>query len=399
MNEQGTRARHLVNGYFIVEGLNSFATTLFFYYLYFFMRRTHGFSEYENLVLAASIGCVQGVGSIIGGRFAQRRGYLSALKVGTLIMALAVAFTTASNALAFHCAIIFVSVFGMTFTWPALEALVTEGDAPQRLPRNLGIYNLVWAGTGALAYFIGGSIIETWGFRIMFVLAAGIFALEFVITVWMAKQSLPSQHHVHAVTDEDVEEQQRSPIASARFLKMAWLANPLAYVAINTVLAVIPTLSERLHLSVAVAGPVCSLWQFMRAGAFVWLWKWTKWHYRFRWLATAYIAMAASFAMILSAPNVIVLVVGQLFFGLGTGLIYYSSLYYSMHVGEAKGEHGGVHEGMIGFGSAIGPAIGAVSLRLLPTHPYSGAAAVAIVLFSGWSALMWLRYAKPRGRT
>jgi len=38
---------------------------------------------------------------------------------------------------------------------------------------------------------------------------------------------------------------------------------------------------------------------------------------------------------------------------------------YSMDVGETKGEHGGLHEAMIGAGMCLGPAVGALSLYLV----------------------------------
>ena len=56
---------------------------------------------------------------------------------------------------------------------------------------------------------------------------------------------------------------------------MAWLANPFAYIAINTLIAVMPGLAARLHLTPMLAGFACSLWCFARLGAFVLLWLWT----------------------------------------------------------------------------------------------------------------------------
>ncbi len=86
-----------------------------------------------------------------------------------------------------------------------------------------------------------------------------------------------------------------------------------------------------------------------------------------------------------------VLVVAQLVFGVSVGLIYYSSLFYSMDVGETKGEHGGVHEAMIGAGIFIGPALGALALRLAPQSPHAGAYAVTGLLTLGLAALVALR--------
>jgi len=58
----------------------------------------------------------------------------------------------------------------------------------------------------------------------------------------------------------------------------------------------------------------------------------------------------------------------QILFGFSVGLIYYSSLYYSMDVGEASGAHGGFHEAALGVGIFAGPAVGATTLFLFPHY-------------------------------
>jgi len=172
---------------------------------------------------------------------------------------------------------------------------------------------------------------------------------------------------------------------------MAWLANPFAYLAINTVIAIIPSLSKELKLSPMYAGFFCSVWLFVRIGAFALLWLWPGWHYQFRWLVSAYAAMVASFALILLVGNLPLLIASQIVFGLAVGLIYYSSLFYSMDVSETKSEHGGFHEAAIGAGSCAGPAIGAAALHFFPDSPASSAWAVSAMLLLGLGGLVWLR--------
>ncbi|MEI6501742.1 MAG: hypothetical protein WCP21_12045 [Armatimonadota bacterium] len=76
-----------------------------------------------------------------------------------------------------------------------------------------------------------------------------------------------------------------------------------------------------------------------------------------------------------------------------TGLIYYSSLFYSMDIGDTKGEHGGIHEAAIGLGNFAGPAAGAVSLHFLPQYANSGTLAVTGLLLLGLGGLLviWRR--------
>ncbi len=108
----------------------------------------------------------------------------------------------------------------------------------------------------------------------------------------------------------------------------------------------------------------------------------------------AFILLIASFAAILFAGDLWIIVVAQITFGLATGLIYYSSLFYSMDVGEGSSEHGGIHEAFIGLGICLGPAVGATALQLAPHNPNAGAWAVSGLLVLGLLGLIWLRTRK-----
>jgi MFS family permease len=108
-------------------------------------------------------------------------------------------------------------------------------------------------------------------------------------------------------------------------------------------------------------------------------------------LLLAFAMLVASFAVILISLKLWIVILAQLFFGLAAGLIYYSSLFYSMDVGDTKGEHGGLHEAAIGAGMFAGPIVGALSLQFLRDHPNAGAFAVTGLLACGLSGLLWLR--------
>jgi hypothetical protein len=92
------------------------------------------------------------------------------------------------------------------------------------------------------------------------------------------------------------------------------------------------------------------------------------------------------------APSIGLLLAAQVGFGLSIGLIYYSSLYYSMNVTENHGSNAGVHEAMIGAGLFIGPAVGAATLYLIPTAISIGAWSVGGLLCAGFSGLVFLRH-------
>jgi MFS family permease len=149
-----------------------------------------------------------------------------------------------------------------------------------------------------------------------------------------------------------------------------------------------PGIAQKLDLSPTRVGLYCSIWFFARFAAFAFLWKWTGWHYRFRWLLMAFVALIISFMFLLLARELWLFALAQVFFGFSAGLIYYSSLYYSMDVGEASAEHGGLHEAAIGAGICAGPAVGAASLQFLPHQSNSGAFAVSGLLLLGLGGLL-----------
>lgn len=374
---------------FSIEGMNSFGTVLFFTYLYFLLHDRFGFTDRSNLAVAALLGLCYAVASWQAGRLAQRWGYFTALKVGFCVM---IAGLLAGSQLASAAGQIIaaaVVTLGMCFTWPVLEALISEGETPDRVPHAIGIYNITWAVTNAGALFIGGTLIMKLGYQSLFYLPAALFALEMALTFWLEKLPKPAVDESGSTVASHAGGP--APRLARSFQRMAWLANPFAYIAINTLLAVLPGIAAKFHLSPMSAGFICSLWGFMRFLSFIVLWRWTGWHYRFRWLATAFGLLVISFAAILIAPSLVVVLMAQLFFGAAVGLIYYSSLFYAMDASDTKSEHGGIHEAAIGVGNSVGPAVGAAALWLAPQNASMGAWAVSGLLTAGLGGLLWLR--------
>ncbi|MHB8519166.1 MAG: MFS transporter [Limisphaerales bacterium] len=388
--------RDLKIGYYVLEGLNAFATAFYFNYLFFFMQERFGFTNLDNLSLCAFNGLVYMFAAWFGGRFAQRFGYFFALKLGFGGMAIVLAVGSQLASAAGEVATLLGWSVSVCLTWPTLEALVSEKESPHRLPRTVGIYNMVWAASSAVAYFLGGALLEKLGAWSLFAIPVGIHLTQLCLVGWLQKKSaeanasaLPATVRAGAAS---LLELNPRPIARARmFLRMAWLANPFAYVAINTVIAIIPGLARRLGLSPMLAGFFCSVWFFARLGSFVALRLWPGWHYRRPWFFSAYGLMMMGFVGILLASEVWIILVAQIIFGAAVGLIYYSSLYYSMDVGEAKGEHGGIHEAAIGAGIFAGPAVGAVSLHFFPNAAHSAMWAVAGLLLCGGAVLVGIQ--------
>jgi predicted MFS family arabinose efflux permease len=378
---------------FILEGLNGFASSIYFNYLFFFLRDNFGFGAKGNLLFCAANGLIYAIGAFYGGKIAQRSGYFRTLKGGWTIMVAALVFAAlpqSKSVLAQFIAMVGWTI-GVCVTWPCLEALSCEGESGVTLPRKVGIYNFVWSIAFAFGLFSGGSIIERFGWNSMFVIPATIHLIEIAIVSTMNTGNRAWHELSGAPRHTEAAPHEANATRNKMFLRMAWLANPFAYIAMNTVIPLIPQVAASLHLSKAAAGVFCSIWMFARTASFIALWKWTRWHYRFGWLIASYALMIGTFAAILLLTNFLLLVAAQILFGFAVGLIYYSSLFYSMDASDTKGEHGGVHEAAIGAGIFGGPAIGYTALQLFPEIPNGSVTAVSVMLTLGLAGLFYLR--------
>ena len=405
------------NWFFALAALNTLASTWFGSYLFFFLRDRFQFGNRQNLWVSALYGFVYVFAAWQCGKFAQRRGFITSLKVGfgglTVMMIIGALLDSVVGIL---CALVGYTIV-LLFTWPALEALVSENETQAGVQHNVGVYNCTWAMAAAAAYFIGGKLYDWRGHATVFWIPAGIFFIEFLIVTWLGRKSRSDLPSTPVLEPAEIMNPETPPLgapASRRlpdqpktsasgtpglpdktFLKMAWLANPFAYVGIYTVIAVMPGVANKLNLSATLVGLFCSVWWFARLGTFVLLWQWRGWHYRFGWLLLAFVLLIGSFMLLLLTSQLWLVVLAQVFFGFATGLIYYSSLFYSMDVGgETQGEHGGLHEAAVGAGIFVGPAVGAAALQFSPLHSSNGVFAVSILLLVGLGGLIALRLKK-----
>lgn len=372
----------------MLEGLNSFATAYYFNYLMFLLRDAHGFANLQNLTVGALHGFLYIGSSRIGGWFGQHRGYFTSLRIGFGGMAGSIAVGWLVPALWGQLLALGLWTFTMCFTWPILEALVSEHEPATRLPDRVGLYNVVWAATAALGYSCGGWIYEHLGHASLYWLPVGIHC-----GLWLLTWPLQANHDAWLAAAPPVRPAEIRPDVAERpdyFQRLAWAANPFNYMAANTVLAVVPGIATQVGLGIAGAGLVMSVWYYARMLAFVKLWFWPGWHYHFGWFIAAFAVLAASFVALMLANSIWLLVVAQIFFGWASALLYYSSLYYAMDGSDSPGEHGGIHEALIGVGICGGPAVSAAALALT-NNPAAPAWAVAACIAGGMVVVFRVR--------
>ena len=182
---RGVASPRLKTGVFALAGVNSLATTYFFYYVYFYTEKKFGFGQLQNFELASLLGLVYAIFAFYAGRFAQKTGYFASFRLGIGIMGAAFLLGSQMTAVWPAVALIVVATFGMCFTWPPLQGLMSEGESRARLRGLVGIYNFTWAVTSAFAYFTGGAMQKAWGRQSMFFVPAGLLCLEMIFSFWL----------------------------------------------------------------------------------------------------------------------------------------------------------------------------------------------------------------------
>lgn len=377
---------------YTIEALASVGGNLMQVGIFFYTNRRFGWGLRENFTLAAVQGAVYVMGALLAQGLTARLGPRRVLAG----LYAAVSLITLSALMAESPAGIVVALLAytamMAVTWPVLESLVASGLDARAMARRVSIYNVIWAGVGALVLAVNGAIIDFWpaGVFVLTALAHGVAAaLLLVSRIDGAPATAPvndraSPGHVNPEPE----------LLRLRTLAL-WLSRismPASYALIYALSAMLPSLPPMQQIPTWVATVVGSAWLVSRWLAFLMLGFSPWWHTRPRALLFAAWAMLAAFAALAWQPSSLLsggdalaidlawLVLCQIGIGFALGLIYSASLYFGMVLSDGSTEHGGYHEALIGLGSILGPGAGAVAQWARPGKTLPGIVAVISVL-------------------
>jgi len=335
--------------------------------LFFVTARHYHFSPARNLTLAASMGALSAVSSWTSGRIAARVTPRVVLWVAFALWAavalLPVVLPRVEPALWVAA---FVASVTSAIIWPVVESYVSAGRHGAEMRRAIGWFNVVWTPAMAVPLFLM-PVVARLGLPWCLGLACGVNVLALAATLGLPPR--PAPHPVEAARAA------MGPEYAALAKASTWLL-PLSYV-ISTTIA--PLLPFRLAaVGVGTSGSVfAGLWMTARFLTFFTMWRTAFWHGRWGTLAAGSALLAAGFTGVLLAPTVVGLVAGLLGFGVGMGLIYYCALYYSLTVGHAAVDAGGMFEALVGLGSCVGPLVGTAG-QLLGGPEHASAATLGV---------------------
>jgi hypothetical protein len=346
---------------YLIEGILSFAANLLFIGIFFYTKTVFHWTLVQNFLLAAGQGAVYIVASLASQGLAKRlsdRGLLIFSNVALAAVSLLGVLVSSQTILT---GVIIAYVPLMALNWPVLEAAAAAGADPHTLSRRIGMYNLIWAGTGAMAVAVQGTLLK---FD-----ARMVFLVPFVIHVAIVGMILASKGYARRTPDKAAELTQpphldaEPELLQQRTLAL-WLSRialPSTYVVIYSLSALMPMLPVMQRLDTTTQTLVGSVWMISRWVVFWFLGATLFGHTRPTLLLLAAALMGVAFVGVTAPVGLVAMMLAQVLLGAVLGLIYTASLYFGMVLSEGSAEHAGYHEALIGLGQVLGPGAGALT--------------------------------------
>ena len=331
----------------------------------FYQKQHLHWAEASILLMQVMVGVGIVCGGWIGGQIAHRRHPAGGIRLGLLCSALVtflIWYAARHGQIGLYVAATACFGFAQAVVWAPQESSIMNGEPSRVIQRYVGAYNVLWAAAASLAFFCASPVMRKFGTGAFFIIPLVIYVFNLVVV----HRFLPDYEVTIAVETPSAFSDNVPDSTRREFRRLGWIANPLACFALTVVIAFSPKVCQSLQIPDASASSWSSIWFYMRTATFILLSFWTGWRYQKNLLFAAMLFMMGAVAGCVLAPSLFVFVAAQLAFGFCTGLMYQSSLFYSMAGSDTQGEHGGMHEMALGLGLTAGPLCGWLGAMLTP---------------------------------
>lgn len=269
---------------------------------------------------------------------------------------------------------------GLTLSafWPPFEAWISELNDGRPLEKRVRMFNLAWACGVMIGYATSGYVYEL-SYVIPFYFAGiGSFFAATVVTFQLkpVKQLAPVEKPIQ---DENNKPDVQSRLA-IRFLYVSWVAIFFTWITLGVLRYIFPKLISELQMKPSVFGLLMLVWAGTQFVLFFILGATKRWHYKFSLLLVFQLLGCLAFVIIYLTNSPILWAIAFMLFGIQTGMIYFSSIYYSLHGHADPGNKSGWHESILSSGGFIGPFVaGALAYYINLKCPYLFCATMIVV--------------------
>lgn len=266
------------------------------------------------------------------------------------------------------------------FFWPMVEAALVHGATGSGKNNRIGVFNVSWSLADALGTAIAGGLYLIWP-RLPFVVLILCLSGAFVFSFLAGRISRREYTGFDPPLAPKTEEMAISQEVRQGFTTAAWMGNFVAH-GITGVLRSVFTAPavDVFKMSPLSIGLAIGTFNALRTLTFALMRHRNDWAYHKGIFSAAHLILAAGMVLIigaacLSSPALAVMAVfGSLALaGVGCGVIYYSSIYYSINLSELVASHTRLHETFLGAG-ATSLVLGSGGLHSLLSSPQAAAA-------------------------
>jgi len=284
----------------------------------------------------------------------------------------------------------------LAFFWPAIQAGLADLAGRGRVTGNLGWFNIAWSSGKAAGFLVGGVLLAGFGFTALFTAAAvALLAVVGIVATLRLGGSRPGSAESiaraagsaaegaaeRAAEPDPVDNAPARPRRSARFRMAAWLANAVSFGAVAVLNIHYPEWLGEIGRGETLFGAYLGLIFVAQTVVFALMARFPGWRYRVAPLLGAQLPLVLLMAALPWIRSPALILATAPLVGLGIGMAYFASLFYSVEDLARRGRNAGIHEAVLGAGTILMPLLGgwiAAETGRLET-PYLFAAAVGMV--------------------
>lgn len=306
------------------------------------------------------------------GGLVQRFGPKPLLTVGCAALGLVCVLLSRADEVGELILLVCVLLVALSLHWPALMAWLAHGRSPDELQRVFPVYNLSWSAAAILGPFAGGVLLERVGPEAF--LVAGAAALAPAL-------ALSSRPNVSAAATPPAEQDEAVRARDRLLWRLSLGANFALNAVHGLVFTFLPKIATGEGLSPTIIGTLVLFAQLAQTAIFGVLRASRFWRGRLWPLWAAQTAGALATAGVAWGAGMAAFGVACAAVGLGAGLTYHFSLYYSLQAGQG-GRGSALHEANLAAAHVFGPLLGGLVAHAVSDlrAPFVGAAALLAVL-------------------
>ncbi len=311
------------------------------------------------------------------GKLSERWHRKNLLVLGSfLYIAASLLFSFSSQIYHLYLSMLLLGTAGAMF-WPTLEAWIAEKESKRTLTQKMALFNISWSTGFAVGPLIGG-ILFGMNFKLPFYFAFFVSVLVFFVLLYKTpKVSLATKSK--SFTDKILLSED-PPDSFSLYIKISRMANFILCLCLGMIRYIFPKLATELQISPSFLGLLFFILALSLMLTFYGLGRVHQWHYRVFPLALFQLIAVVGLIVIFTASSLPLFLLAFVFIGVGLGMTFSSSLFYSINITSQKGPSAAIHETVLMSGFLLGPLIGgAVAQRLSLRAPYLAFAAIVVV--------------------